>query len=123
VHCPVDVHCTHVTETASQYGVVPVHAVGWPYWPFAPHWRTELPLQVSEFGVQAQHAPAPLQVPPLHAVPWVVGVVPHVLATHVAARHGVPVAGQSVGARQATQVPLLGSQWGVAPEHGVWAAY
>jgi hypothetical protein len=123
VHWAVDVHCTHVTEPTSQYGVVPVHAVGGSYWPVTPHRRMELPLQLSEFGAHAQHAPEPLQVPPLQVVPWAVGVVPHVLATHVAARHGVPVAGQSAGARHATQAPLPGSQRGVAPEHAVWAAY
>jgi hypothetical protein len=56
----------------------------------------------------ATHLPAPSHtVPPLseHAVPCDAFVLPHTLALHVKLAQTVPVAGQSFGARHATQLP------------------
>ncbi|MEN9798192.1 MAG: hypothetical protein RL653_1888 [Pseudomonadota bacterium] len=67
-------HCTHVVVALSQYAVGALHVVGAAYWPLLPHVKIWFPLHTLVFGVHALHCPAPLHVPPVHAVPWAFAV-------------------------------------------------
>ena len=71
VHCAALVHCTHVA--AVQYGVGDAHALTGSYCPLELHVSTPLPLHVLSPGVHAWQVPRALHVPPLHAVPGVLG--------------------------------------------------
>ena len=61
-------------------------------------------------GVHALQAPAPSQVPPLHAVPAALGAKPQTLAVHVAVRHALPEAVHCVALVHCTQVTEVESQ-------------
>ena len=75
VHWLAVLHSTHVPVGASQFGVAPLHAGCWAYWPFEPHLSGTLPLQIAVPGVHTLHCPAPSQVPepPPHTVPLALG--------------------------------------------------
>lgn len=74
-------------------------------------------------GVQAQQAPEPLQVPPVHAVPCASGTVPQALLVHVATAQVPDGAGHCAALTQLTQVPVARSQIGAAPAHAACAVY
>jgi hypothetical protein len=82
-----------------------------------------LPTHCFAFGVQAQHAPEPLHVPPAHVVPRGTGAVPQVLLVHVAIAQVLGGCGHCAAVVHATQVPLARSHTGVAPEQAGCAVY
>jgi hypothetical protein len=71
-------------------------------------------------ALQATQLPLPSQTwPPLseHVAPALALLVPHACEVHVLVLQSVPVAVQSVGALQTTQLPLPSQTWPPLSEH------
>jgi hypothetical protein len=82
-------HCTHLLEAVLQTGVEPP--------------QSALVLQPTQVPVALQTVP-PLS---LQVVPWLASLTPHVMLVHVLVWHSVDWAGQSLGDRHPSHMPLL----------------